>query len=370
MSRVRQTGFMADVVYLHVGAPKTGSTYLQDRLYANRAELASHGVHYPVGLQNDMFRAALALTERSWPSQPESTEGEWESLASRVRRADGSAIVSHEIMSVAKPAHVARAMATFEGAEIHVVYAVRDIARQIPAGWQEGLKHGQRQSFRRFVDRVMKADRREPTLFFWRAQSLPDVLSRWTTGLPPERVHVVTVPQAGSGPGELWARYCRAFGVDPAWAPADTARSNESVGIEEAALLRKLNRRLRSTDLDAVQYAHIVRHLMVHQTLATREDKRRLTLPPRARAWAHQVAQEWIEWVEGSGVDVVGDIEDMRPVFPEGTWQNPDKPRPRQVTDAALDALVAIIEETARRPDPDRATVARLGRAARRLRSR
>src|SRR3712207_7129996 len=29
-------GGMPDVVYLHVGAPKTGTTYLQDRLHRNR----------------------------------------------------------------------------------------------------------------------------------------------------------------------------------------------------------------------------------------------------------------------------------------------------------------------------------------------
>ena len=38
---------MADVVYLHVGAPKTGTTYIQDRLALNRTQLARHDVRYP-----------------------------------------------------------------------------------------------------------------------------------------------------------------------------------------------------------------------------------------------------------------------------------------------------------------------------------
>ncbi len=58
-------GAMADVVYLHVGAPKTGTTYLQDRLQANRSALAVHGVSYPVGPHNDMFPAALDLIDLS-----------------------------------------------------------------------------------------------------------------------------------------------------------------------------------------------------------------------------------------------------------------------------------------------------------------
>ena len=39
--RVRHNAAMADVVYLHVGAPKTGTTYLQGRLHHNRDALAS-----------------------------------------------------------------------------------------------------------------------------------------------------------------------------------------------------------------------------------------------------------------------------------------------------------------------------------------
>ena len=34
-------------VYLHVGAPKTGTTYLQDRLGRNARRLAAHDVHVP-----------------------------------------------------------------------------------------------------------------------------------------------------------------------------------------------------------------------------------------------------------------------------------------------------------------------------------
>ncbi len=51
-------GAMAEVVYLHVGAPKTGTTYLQNRLAANQAALAARGVSYPVGPADDMFKSA------------------------------------------------------------------------------------------------------------------------------------------------------------------------------------------------------------------------------------------------------------------------------------------------------------------------
>jgi hypothetical protein len=360
---------MADVVYLHVGAPKTGTTYLQDRLYANREALADHGIHYPIGTRPDLFAPALDLIDRWWGGQRDGVRGEWESLMGRVGRASGTVVVSHEILAGATREQVARAMADLAGAEVHVVYSARDIARQIPAEWQETVKHQNGKPFRHFLREVQGAERRDSRVWFWRAQGLPDVLSRWAAGLPPEQVHLVTVPQPGAPPDALWERYCQALRLDPALAPEAAGRTNQSVGIDESALLRQLNRRLKRAGLDAASYRRIVREVVVHQTLAERPGMRRVTLPPRAHAWALEIAEEWIEWAAGSGIDVVGDLADLRPVFPEGeAWVDADRPKPRLMTDAALDALVAVIMDAAGRPEPEQSPVALIGRAARRLR--
>jgi hypothetical protein len=358
---------MADVVYLHVGAPKTGTTFLQDRLYANRAALAARGIHYPVGAQRDMFAPALDLIDRSWGGQREGVRGEWESLVLRVRRTSGTAIVSHEILAGATQEQVRRAQDSLRGAEVHLVYSARDLGRQIPAEWQELVKHRSTKRFRRFLREVQEADRRDSDLWFWRAQGLPDVLSRWSSGLPPERVHLVTVPQPGSSPGELWRRYCTAFGFDPVIAPAEVGRANSSIGIDEAALVRRLNQRLRRAGLDSATYRRLVREVVVHQTLSERSKMRRIVLPPHARGWAARIADEWVEWVEGSGIHVVGDVEELRPVYADEEWVNPDRAKPRRVAEAALEALAAVVLE-AERSAPESTPGARIGRAARRLR--
>lgn len=357
-------------VYLHVGAPKTGTTYLQDRLALNRGELARHDVHYPLGLQASHFKAALDLLDVSWGGQREDARGEWAKLMDRVRRHDGTVIVSHEILAGARPHQVRQAMADLEGSEVHLVYSARDLARQIPAEWQEGVKHRRRRSFARFLTQVQNARRTNSSLWFWRAQGLPDVLARWSDGLSPEQVHLVTVPQPGAPRDLLWRRYCRAFGIDPAWAPQESARENVSIGTAETAVLRKLNRRLKKAGLAGEDYRRLVRQLMVHETLARRDGMTRATLPPAAYDWAEEVAEEWVEWVEGSGIDVVGDVADLRPVRPDPatSWRNPDRPRRRDMVDAALDALVAMTMEAASRPDPEDQLGAKLGRAARRLR--
>ena len=360
---------MADVVHLHVGAPKTGTTYLQDRLALNRGRLEDHGVAYPIGLKADMFGAALDLIDLPWGGQREGVRGDWDALMGRVRRAPGRAVVSHEILAGARPKQVERAMRDLAETEVHLVYSARDLARQVPAEWQENVKHRRVHSFKRFLHQVMESPRRSPKSWFWRAQSLPDVLGRWSSGLSPERVHLVTVPHSRAG-GALWTRYCEALALDPAWLPEDSDRTNVSVGIDETVMLRRLNRRLRAAELDSESYRAIVRELVVHQRLALREDKRKVTLPPWAFDWAEEVAEEWIEWVRGSGIHVVGDLEDLRPrrPDPDAVWEDPDKPKQGKVGDATMDALVTVIMELAERPDPDHSPVSRLTRAARRLR--
>ena len=66
---------MSRVVYLHIGAPKTGTTYLQDRLMLNQSSLADHGVTIPTKnrfVDADLFhfRAALDLLEQDWGGAP------------------------------------------------------------------------------------------------------------------------------------------------------------------------------------------------------------------------------------------------------------------------------------------------------------
>jgi hypothetical protein len=357
-------------VFLHIGAPKTGTTYLQDRLAQNAKELASHDVHFPgtalVEPTLFHFRAALDVLGQDWGGPAGHAEGSWDALVKRVRRRSGTVVVSHEIFAPAPADVVARVKRDLEGAELHVVYTARDLARQVPAAWQESIKQGRQWSFRRYLRRVQAGKN-----WFYRSFDLPQVLSTWGAGLPPERVHVVTVPASGSAPTEdLWTRFCRAIGADPAWAPVESERANSSLGIAEVQLLRRLNRHMgRSTRREAV-YDSLVRELLAQTELAARTSPP-VRLPPEAHPWAAEQAERWIDWIQGSGVDLIGDLADLRPapLDPDAAWVDPDSARRRAQLDAAVDALAAMTREAARRTDPERQLANRVRRQAKRLRS-
>ena len=365
---------MSRRVYLHIGAPKTGTTYLQDRLAVNAKSLAANGVHFPTtsalvspGLAQ--FRGALDLLGQDWGGAPGHADGAWDALARRVKRRTGTVVISHEILAPATPGQVAKVMRDLAGSEIHVVYTARDLGRQIPAAWQESIKQGRRWSYRRFLDRFEKG-----RSWFYRAFDVPRVLGTWGAGLPPERVHVVTVPHARvqtQHGDQLWLRMCEVLGIDPAWAPLDSDRSNRSLGIAETQVIRQLNRRMDRAARRESTYDALIRDMLAQGELVKRESAA-VRLPPERFAWAEERAERWIEWIEGSGVHVVGDVGELRPVRPaeDERWRDPDRVRAKRQLATALDALAAMTREAARRPDPERQLTTRVLAQAQRLRDR
>ena len=121
---------MSRVVYLHIGAPKTGTTYLQDRLARNAATLAQHGVTIPSKnrfVPSDLFhfRAALDLLEQDWGGAPGHAEVAWDALVRKVRRSARTGVVCAQILSPAPPVKSSKGMNRLAGYALDVVYHAR-----------------------------------------------------------------------------------------------------------------------------------------------------------------------------------------------------------------------------------------------------
>lgn len=362
---------MGRQVFVHVGAPKTGTTYLQDRLALNARTLAEHDIHVPTGMPVHspgmyQFRVALDLLGQDWGGEPGHAEGTFDAFARRTRRRSGTVILSHELLAPAEPHQVERLKRELRDSELHIVYSARDLARQVPAAWQETIKQGKGWPYKRFLKKIGTE-----RIWFYQAFDLPAVLSTWSAGLPPEQVHVVTVPTRETqreAPDTLWLRFCEVLGIDPAWAPLDSDQVNPSLGVAETVLLRKLNRRVDRTTRRQGGADDLVRRVLAEHRLASRES-RRVQLPPWMHQWAVEETERWIEWVEESGVHVVGDLDELRPQqLADDDWFDPDRVPPRDQLEAALEALSVMTDEAARRPDPDQRLTVRARGQVRRMR--
>lgn len=343
---------MTHRIVLHVGTPKTGTSYLQDVLFNNRARLRRAGIHYPANRFDAHFLAALDLMQLPWGGLEQEAVGAWDRLATAARQANGTVIISHEILARAGRAHVERAMTTLgrdDGAEIQVVVSARDLMRQIPAEWQENVKHRASLSYSTFLRQIVDPERDSRIgSWFWSVQEIPDILQRWAGALPPENVQIITVPRPGADSGLLWQRFTEAFGLMGLDLELMTDRSNPSLGAAEAALIRRINLQVNAV-LPPPEYRPLVRELLAHQTLSKRRDSPRLSVPAELRSWVREREEEWISSLRAAGYRVVGDLDDLRGAdfLPDAMWSDPDHPDEAAVSDAAVAAISRLLTESA-----------------------
>ena len=175
-------------VLLHVGAPKTGTSFVQDILFTYRDALRDRGILYAADRHDAHFLAALDLMELPWGGLEREAVGAWERLAAQVRAWPGTSIISHEILGTASRVQVARALESLgdrrgpagsDEPEIHIVFSARDLVRQIPAEWQENIKHRRTKEYATFLENLRDPQRRtEVSQWFWGVQEVPDVLDR------------------------------------------------------------------------------------------------------------------------------------------------------------------------------------------------
>lgn len=345
-------------IVFHIGTPKSGTTYLQELLWESRPALLEAGVRYPGEGPADHFRATLEFHGNFHGWRDRAVDGAWQRLVTAAREHEGTTVISHELFGDLSEEAVARAMSDLEFAEVHVVVTARDLARQLPAVWQEDVKNRFWLPFEDFLAIVRPGSDR-PDLIrgehedeyhgeaFWRRQDLPAVLRRWTTGLPADRVHLVTVPPSGADPQALWHRFASVLGVDPDVATLPSAERNRSLGRAETELIRRLNERLQYR-IPWHVYGPRVTHYLAASQLPARPHSVRLTLPAGEQEWVSAHADAVVDQLAAMPLTVTGDLDDLRsPVTARAGYEPPTT---EELLDAALDALAALIPTVPGRP--------------------
>ncbi|MGZ4783557.1 MAG: hypothetical protein ACXVYL_16860 [Oryzihumus sp.] len=328
---------MSGPVYLHVGLPKTGTTFLQSLLADNRPILREAGVLYPFVPPEGMFHGAVEIRDQYdvWGIDPEVVRGTWRALSDKINAFDGIGIISHEILGAASPAEVRAAAAPFEGRELHVVVTARDPSRQVAAHWQEQVKNGRTYAFAELADEVFGARDRRGVGDFWGEQDLLDTLDRWGQVVPADRVHVVVCPPPDAPRGVLWQRFAEAVGIEPGLLdPTEITPTNTSLGTPQVALLRAINAELGGR-LQQPHYAHRVKRYFAQRVLADASaGQQRIVVPSELHGFLTDLAGQWVDALASSGHRVHGDLAHLIPAPPE-----PSAPHPDDVSEDAAPAV-------------------------------
>jgi hypothetical protein len=172
--------------------------------------------------------------------------------------------------------------------------------------------------------------------------------------VPPERVHLVTVPPSGgSDPDLLWRRFAAAAGLGDVPVDLSVRPRNVSLGTAEAELVRRLNEVLRGR-FPHPRYDELVRQVLAETVLVARERvtpvSPRPTLPPERDEWVRARSEEMVRALDGSGIDVVGDLADLIPGPSDGGPQ-PDTMGSDVLLPVALDGLAGVLRHLARARD-------------------
>jgi hypothetical protein len=333
-------------VYLHIGPPKTGTTYIQDVLWRNRRQLAKHGVSLPGSRPSEHFHAALDLRGMAFGGHEDpAVKGSWARLAAKASGASSSKVViSHELFAGADDEEISTAVAALAPSPVHVVYGARDLARQLPAVWQESLKNRRSRRYASFLDTALGPDGNGSDAAFWQSQDPVETLCRWSRHVPAAQVHVITLPQAGAPTDLLWKRFCQALDIDPAGFDLDVARINSSLTVVEAEVLRRLNKALPA-DLDWPSYERIVKRRF---NLLSEERTRgkKLKVPRRRRDAVLARAAEVTAALSAADYDIVGDLADLTP--DKSSFGRMQKPPPGRVANAAVWLLAAELNDPER----------------------
>lgn len=331
-------------VYLHIGPPKTGTTYLQDVLWQNRRILRQRDVDFPGSRRVEHFHAASDLrgVEFGGYHNPQ-VPGAWLRLAEKTLASTRrKALISHEMLAGATDVQVEHAVSSLRPATLHVICGARDLARQLPAVWQESLKNRRSRSYDSFLDTALQrrwsGGQRGG---FWRSQDLIASLRRWAAVLPAEHIHVVTLPPAGAPSTTLWERFCAALEIDAADVELPAVRVNGSLSPEDAEVLRRLNEVLPE-ELSWPAYEEQIKGRFNERANAA-ASRTRLTVPERYREAVNARAAELTAELAEAGYHVVGDLDELIPA--PSSFGTPTEVPPDKVTDAAVEILAGVLTE-------------------------
>lgn len=327
-------------IHLHIGEPKSGTTYLQGMLKENRQVLETAGLMTP-GQREQVMAAQDAIRGKSGGAL-------WQELADKLARWQGSdALVSMETLCRAKRPAIQKAVSAFDEAPTRIHITVRDLLRSLPAQWQQSTQHRKTWSWSDYSNAVVSDDSDNPAHGnFWSQHNLQEIIDRWLPVVGAEQVYVITVPQSGADPLLLWQRFSQALGL-PAVDVTTVSPTNESLGATSAELLRRLNVELEPLELSEKQYNTTVRGLLARSVLAERRSiEPKVTVPPTALGWAEKESNRLIEAVRSAGVNVVGDLDELRP-RPDSIGSESTEPTDAEVAEAAIDAVRGLVHSIA-----------------------
>lgn len=333
---------MTERVVLHVGAPKSGTTYLQRLLRHNQESLGRQGVLVAGRTHTELVHAGFVLREDPrLAGLPARAAGAWDRIVAEVEGFEGhTAVISYELFAGVRKRQARRAVADLGDRDVHIVVTSRDLGQTIASAWQERLKFALATPLEDW--RPRPAEHGPRAEWGWRTMDPAEVATRWGAAVPADHVHVVTAPRGGARPTLLWERFAAAAGLDDVSMDLELPRVNESLGARAAEVLRRVNEQDLGPITGSREHARWLRDTLAHAVLAGLDDAP-VRISDEQLAEARARAADAVERIRAAGWQVHGDLDDLAATTKDGRL--PSEVPAQEVLDVAVGAIVGLLLE-------------------------
>lgn len=329
-------------VFLHVGARKSGTTFLQRTLQWSTDPLAAQGVrliHEDGGtaLEGRLHKALVAGVRGDAAAAQEAVAALADDIAGH-----GAAthVLSYENLAELPAEAADLLVGGLADFDTHVVVTARPWGLTIPSEWQQSVKARSTATLAEFVASIR--DGAPEARQFLDRQDLPGIVGRWGARLSPDRVHVVACPPSSRTEGTLVDLFCGVVGIDPATLEQPATTRNESLSLAQTELLRRVNAALpRSLRRASGDYGPAVRQGLTREVLM-RVERDKVVLPAELGAWCAEAARDQLAAVRALGVDLVGRADDL--LFDAARATGPMAPDEAEVAGVAVEVVAALVE--------------------------
>lgn len=338
---------MASKVFLHIGLPKTGTTYLQTIMWSGRDLMRAQGVLLPGEQRRDhLWASRVVRDDPRLADQIEKQRTAWDRLRAEVADWDGTAVISHEFFAAASAPQAAAMIEALAPAEVHLVVTAREPAGLFTSSWQESLKNGGVRSLATYA--AAGVSQNPMSIWNWRTLDVGLVLDRWAATVPAQQVHVIPLPPPGSPRTLVWDRFATLIGLDPGAFDDSESFANESLGVVEAETLRRINLHLQDKEFSsAMARGTFIRTFLADERLAPRGGDRYwpeegVIEECRRRGTAAVTA------IAEAGYDVRGDLDDL--LVPETlpVRRGVDSVTDAEVAEAAVELVGTLMHDVRR----------------------
>ena len=227
-------------IYIHAGTHKTGSTYLQEKLYANRALLREHGILYPeigLSLQQKHNRHAHRRLAFNLHKEGDKFENLFEPIIQELLQADDlhTAIISYE--GFCMPRHTEsmhKILRSFDQVDLHIIFVFRphvDFAISLFREICQNLKY--RPSFYQFYKQALSVERGWPWLLNYHA-----ILEKWHEFVPKNKIHILAYSKIKN---DICHNILKEIGIDIKMESLTKNQRNPTLSAPLAELMRVIN---------------------------------------------------------------------------------------------------------------------------------